>query len=145
MDISVCWPLPIVLVGLVLLLTTAVGLARKRDGRGPAMGFLEVEKEFQRLKTQFEAGALTEAQFKARLADLMLQDERGRWWMIGYETGQWYYHDGEKWVRSEPPAAIGRKSRPLARDTKLWLLGLAGLILLALGIVLVAANLGLLS
>jgi hypothetical protein len=109
------------------------------------MDFSKVEAEFKKLKKQFEAGALTEAEFKAQLEKLMLQDERGRWWMIGYETGQWYYHDGEKWVRSEPPAAIGRKSRPLARDTKLWLLGLAGLILLALGIVLVAANLGLLS
>ncbi len=24
----------------------------------------------------------------------MIQDAQGRWWMIGYETGQWYVHDG---------------------------------------------------
>ncbi len=67
------------------------------------MDFSRVEAEFHRFKGQFETGALSEAEFKAQLENLMLQDERGRWWMIGYETGQWYYHDGAKWVRSDPP------------------------------------------
>ncbi len=68
------------------------------------MDFFQVAAEFRQLKTQYEAGALSEADFKARLQDLMLQDEQGRWWMIGVETGQWYVHDGEKWVQAEPPA-----------------------------------------
>jgi len=67
------------------------------------MDFSQVEAEFERLKAQFEAGALTEAEFKAQLEELMIQDKQGRWWMIGYETGEWYYHDGEKWVLGEPP------------------------------------------
>ncbi len=67
------------------------------------MDFSQVAAEFHKLKAQYDAGALTEANFKARLQDLMIQDEQGRWWMIGYETGQWYVHDGEKWVRGEPP------------------------------------------
>jgi len=77
------------------------------------MDFSKVEAEFKKLKGQFEAGALTEAEIKARLADLMIQDEQGRWWMIGYETGQWYYHDGEKWVRGElPQIAEQRLTKP---------------------------------
>jgi len=76
------------------------------------MDFSQVAAEFQRLKAQFEAGALSEAEFKARLEELMLQDEQGRWWMIGYETGQWYYHDGQQWVRSEPPVAEPRPAPP---------------------------------
>ena len=67
------------------------------------MDFLSVETEYRQLKAQFDAGQLTEAGFKARLQDLMLEDEQDRWWMIGYETGQWYVHDGEKWVAAEPP------------------------------------------
>jgi hypothetical protein len=67
------------------------------------MDFSEVERQAGQLKAQYEAGALSEADFKARLQDLMVQDEQGRWWMVGYETGQWYVHDGEKWVRGEPP------------------------------------------
>jgi len=73
------------------------------------MDFSQVEAEFERLKAQFEAGAFTEAEFKARLEDLMIQDEQGRWWMIGSETGQWYYHDGQKWVQSEPPPVVERR------------------------------------
>jgi len=73
------------------------------------MDFSEVETKFQDLKTQFEAGTLTEAEFKAKLEDLMIQDEEGRWWMIGYETGRWYYHDGEKWVQGEPPQVAERR------------------------------------
>jgi hypothetical protein len=70
------------------------------------MDYRQVEQEFRQLKTQYDAGRLTEADFKARLQGLMLQDEQGRWWMIGYETGQWYVHDGEKWVQRElPPVA----------------------------------------
>jgi hypothetical protein len=69
------------------------------------MDFARVEAEFGRLKAQFESGALTEEEFKAQLEELMIEDEQGRWWIIGYETGQWYVHDGEKWVQQEPPRA----------------------------------------
>jgi hypothetical protein len=48
----------------------------------------QVAAEFRKLKAQYDAGALSEADFKARLQDLLMQDEQGRWWMIGYETGQ---------------------------------------------------------
>jgi hypothetical protein len=69
------------------------------------MDFAGVEAEFGRLKAQFERGALNEADFKAKLEELMIEDEQGRWWILGYETGQWYVHDGEKWVQQEPPRA----------------------------------------
>jgi serine/threonine-protein kinase len=104
------------------------------------MDFSQVAAEFQRLKAQFEAGALAEAEFKARLEELMLQDEQGRWWMIGYETGQWYVHDGERWVKAQPPAAASpalgaRKSAVLIPKLWLWLwagASIVGVVLLAL-------------
>lgn len=70
------------------------------------MNFNQVEAEYDRLKGQFEAGTLTEEQFKSQLQDLMLQDDAGEWWVIGYETGQWYRHDGTGWVRADPPGHI---------------------------------------
>lgn len=66
------------------------------------MNFSKVEKEYKKLKRQFEAGKLSEEDFKALLKDKMIQDDEGRWWMIGSETGQWFVHEGENWVRSEP-------------------------------------------
>ena len=67
------------------------------------MDFAQVESQYKELKRKYDAGAITEDEFKAQLQDLMIQDEEGRWWSIGYETGQWHYHDGEQWVRAEPP------------------------------------------
>ncbi len=77
------------------------------------MDFSQVAAEFRTLKAQYDAGALSEADFKARLQELMLQDEQGRWWMIGYETGQWYVHDGEKWVQSEPPPIAEQRRKQM--------------------------------
>jgi hypothetical protein len=72
------------------------------------MDFSQVAAEFSRLKAQYDAGTLSEADFKARLHDLMIQDGQDRWWMMGYETGHWYVHDGEHWVQSEPPSVAER-------------------------------------
>jgi len=73
------------------------------------MDFAQVETKYKDLKTKYDAGAITEDEFKAQLEELMIQDEEGKWWMIGYETGQWYYHDGQKWVQSEPPQIAERR------------------------------------
>jgi len=43
-----------------------------------------------------------EARFQQRLADEMIQDGQGTWWMIGYRTGKWYYFDGTEWVQKHP-------------------------------------------
>jgi hypothetical protein len=67
------------------------------------MDYAQVEEQFKQLKEQFLAGKLDEAAFKTKLNELMVQDSQGRWWMIGYETGEWYTHDGSAWVRAEPP------------------------------------------
>lgn len=85
------------------------------------MDFASVEQEFVDLKARFESGSLTEADVKAQLEDLMIADEQGRWWIIGFETGEWYVHDGEKWVQQEPPGAapVSRQARPSAADLPL--------------------------
>ncbi len=69
------------------------------------MNFSQVAAEYQKLKAQYHAGALTEANFRARLQNMMTQDAQGRWWIIGYETGQWYFSENEQWVRAEPPVS----------------------------------------
>ena len=74
------------------------------------MNFKQAEKKFRQFKAQFEAGALTENAFKAKLEKLMIQDERGDWWMIGYETELWYRNDGEDWVQAEPPVSYPQLS-----------------------------------
>lgn len=64
--------------------------------------FAQVEEEVARLRQELAAGRLTKEQFKARLHELMVQDEQGTWWMIGFKTGGWYRHDGTDWVPDQP-------------------------------------------
>ena len=66
------------------------------------MDFDLAEEKFKQLKTKCEAGTLSENEFKVELEKIMVQDDQGHWWMIGYETEQWYRHDGKYWVRSDP-------------------------------------------
>lgn len=68
------------------------------------MDFRQAEQEYRNLKARYDAGQISEERMRAALSDLMVQDEQGRWWVLGYETGAWYVHDGEKWVTGEPPA-----------------------------------------
>lgn len=57
----------------------------------------------RRAQGSVQSRELTEAEMKARLQDLMVQDEQGNWWVIGYETGRWYRHNGTNWVQEDPP------------------------------------------
>lgn len=83
------------------------------------MNFEEAEKKFRELKVQFEAGTLTEAEFKKRLEELMVEDEQGNWWMIGYKSELWYRYDGTNWVQTDPPRGSLTRSSPMrASETK---------------------------
>ncbi len=68
------------------------------------MNFQEAEKSYKDLKAQHDAGKLTDAQFETEVGKLRLQDDQGRWWQIGVQTGEWYMHDGQKWNKAKPPA-----------------------------------------
>jgi hypothetical protein len=85
------------------------------------MDFKQAETKFKQLKAQFEAGALTENAFKAKLEELMIRDERGDWWMIGYETEQWYRNDGTDWVQTDPPGSqAGEPALPSNWASYFW-------------------------
>jgi hypothetical protein len=68
------------------------------------MEFSDVEKRFRELKARLDAGAIGEQEFEVELRRLQVLDDQGRYWMIGAQSGLWYYYDGEKWVQGEPPA-----------------------------------------
>lgn len=96
------------------------------------MDFKQAEKRFQQLKARFAAGTLSEPEFKTQLEELMVQDEQGTWWMIGYETGLWYRHDGKEWVQMDPPGSLSQKPTPAVTSTqnklsnRFWVAGIAG-------------------
>jgi tetratricopeptide (TPR) repeat protein len=71
------------------------------------MEFKEAEERFYELKGRLDAGAISQEEFKAQLEQLKVQDSQGRYWMIGVQSGKWYFYDGTRWVRAEPPGEAG--------------------------------------
>ncbi|MBM3285062.1 MAG: hypothetical protein FJY81_04255 [Candidatus Aminicenantes bacterium] len=71
--------------------------------------FHGVEAAFQTLRRQYRHKEISRREFIDRLKRLRLRDDQGRFWMIGAQTGRWYYFDGRDWVREDPPAAEIKK------------------------------------
>jgi Tol biopolymer transport system component/tetratricopeptide (TPR) repeat protein len=67
------------------------------------MDFGAVEKRFRDLKKRLDRGQIDEQGFEEELRTLQVLDAEGRYWMIGAQSGLWYYYDGQKWVQAEPP------------------------------------------
>jgi len=65
--------------------------------------FQIVESNFERLRQKFMKGELSREQFAESLRKLRLFDAQGRCWMLGAQSGHWYFYDGKKWVKAEPP------------------------------------------
>lgn len=69
--------------------------------------FRAVEASFYQLSKQFRRGDISRDQYAEALKKLRLVDGEGRCWMIGAQTGRWYYYDGQQWIQSEPPEDVG--------------------------------------
>jgi Tol biopolymer transport system component len=67
------------------------------------MSFSDAEMRFRELRKSLDAGDIDEQEFEVELRRLQVLDEQGRYWMIGAQSGLWYFYDGERWVHGEPP------------------------------------------
>ncbi len=65
----------------------------------------QLEQRYQQLRRDFEAGKLDEAAFVAEVDKLQFQDHLGRYWMIGAQSGNWHYYDGQAWHQADPRQA----------------------------------------
>lgn len=76
--------------------------------------FRDVESSFQVLRRQFREKEISRREFIDRLKKLRLRDDLGRFWMIGAQSGKWYFFDGKEWVQSEPPPEEVKKVKCFA-------------------------------
>jgi hypothetical protein len=65
--------------------------------------FAEIEAQYKRLQIELKQGALTREQYVQQVAQLMCQDETGRWWTIHPESGLWHYRWKDEWRPGVPP------------------------------------------
>ena len=70
--------------------------------------FSRVNDAFGTLKARFQAGEIARQEFIDEMKKLRIRDEEGRFWMIGAQTGKWYFFDGKEWIQSEPPSQAAR-------------------------------------
>jgi hypothetical protein len=62
----------------------------------------EAERRYYELRGRLDAGKITPQEYQARLRDLRVTDAGGGKWMIGGQTGRWYFFDGKNWVQGAP-------------------------------------------
>ncbi len=62
----------------------------------------KLENRYQFLLRDYKAGRIDETAFTAEVDKLQFQDERGRYWMIGAQSGNWHYYDGQAWQQADP-------------------------------------------
>jgi TolB protein len=62
----------------------------------------ERERRYQILVGDFQAGKIDEAAFVVEVEKLQFQDDYGRYWMLGSQTGSWHYYDGQNWRQADP-------------------------------------------
>jgi hypothetical protein len=62
----------------------------------------ELEHRYQVLYSDFQTGKLDEAAFILEVDKLQFQDNRGRYWMMGAQSGAWHYYDGQSWHQADP-------------------------------------------
>ena len=64
--------------------------------------FKKIEEQYNIIKSRLKNGEINTDEMKAELKDLMIQDDDGRYWMIGSKSGKWYVYDGSTWVEDNP-------------------------------------------
>jgi hypothetical protein len=72
--------------------------------------FKDVISAFDQLKAKFQNGEISRQEFIDEMKKLRIKDDQGRFWMIGAQTGRWYYFDGKDWVQDEPPSQKEKKA-----------------------------------
>ncbi|MBN1814240.1 MAG: DUF1080 domain-containing protein [Anaerolineae bacterium] len=80
--------------------------------------FAEAARRFAALRARYQAGQLDDPTYDAELQKLVIVDGAGDRWMLGAESGAWFWHDGRQWVRRDPPPTEAPPGRPLASPAR---------------------------
>ncbi len=72
--------------------------------------FREVEQAIDELRRRSLQGEISQREFIDALRKLRIRDDRGRFWTMGVQSGEWYCYDGREWVQAQPPAFRDKKA-----------------------------------
>ena len=66
------------------------------------MDIIAIEEKYSAYKEAFDNGELDTEAFQSAVDALRIQDDYGRFWTIGAESGNWYYYNGAEWSQANP-------------------------------------------
>ena len=69
-------------------------------------------RNFKMAQADFISGQLKEEHYQQALAELVVQDQSGEYWMLGVESGDWYWYDGQEWHKKTPPLISPDETQP---------------------------------
>jgi len=75
---------------------------RACEGDARCYGLSRTPASLQRTAGTVRRGPISEEEFRDEIEGLQIQDEQGRYWTIGAQSGQWYRYDGREWVQETP-------------------------------------------
>ncbi|MDQ3927797.1 MAG: hypothetical protein M3328_01490, partial [Chloroflexota bacterium] len=65
--------------------------------------FQAAQMQYGQWQAELASGRITRQQYEAAVNSIRVQDQQGRYWMLGAYDGAWYFYDGRSWVRTNLP------------------------------------------
>ncbi len=62
-----------------------------------------IQQAFLQLRALYQARRMDASTFRTELEKMIVSDGSGGYWMIGLQSGRWYWFNGYEWVQREPP------------------------------------------
>ena len=64
--------------------------------------FEKARTDFEILRNQYINGLITLTDLEAEAGKIVVDDNQERRWQIGASSGDWFFHDGQKWTKGTP-------------------------------------------
>ena len=74
--------------------------------------FQNTLKIFAENQAAYSVGQISREQYQTALRELVVQDDQGEYWMLGVESGEWYWYDGEEWKPRTPKLILPGERQP---------------------------------
>jgi len=73
-----------------------------------AQQFRETKRQVAILRQRQQQGQIDPNQLQAELQNYQIYDPQGNWWMVGYETDNWYRFNNmtQQWEEAQPPVPL---------------------------------------
>lgn len=77
--------------------------SRGNQGKRMENAFKKAEETYALLKSRFRRQEISRQEFLNEMKNLQVRDDKARLWMIGNQSGKWYFLRDKEWIQADPP------------------------------------------